>query len=73
VAVIDTGEYPEGIDTSADGRRVVVANWFSNSLTVIDSESLETIGEIATGDGPRAFGRFLAPAPGQLGGPAFRQ
>ncbi|MGX1261515.1 YncE family protein [Sinorhizobium fredii] len=73
VAVIDTGEYPEGIDTSADGRQIVVANWFSNSLTVIDSESLETIGEIATGDGPRAFGRFLAPAPGQVGEPAFRQ
>ncbi|WEX74069.1 beta-propeller fold lactonase family protein [Sinorhizobium numidicum] len=63
VAVIDTGEYPEGIDTSADGRRIVVANWFSNSLTVIDSESLEIIGEIATGDGPRAFGRFLSAAP----------
>ncbi len=72
VAVIDTGEYPEGIDTSADGRQIVVANWFSNSLTVIDTESLEIIGEIATGDGPRAFGRFLAPAPGQVGEPASR-
>ncbi|MCZ4088932.1 YVTN family beta-propeller repeat protein [Sinorhizobium psoraleae] len=75
VTVIDTGEYPEGIDTTTDGRQVVVANWFSNSLTVIDAESLEIIGEIATGDGPRAFGRFLsaAPAPGQLREPTARQ
>lgn len=72
VAVIDTGEYPEGIDTSADGRRIVVANWFSNSLTVIDSESLKVIGEIATGDGPRAFGRFLSAAPGQVRKPDAR-
>lgn len=63
IAVIDTGEYPEGIDTSADGRRIIVANWFSNSLTVIDAESLEIIGEITTGDGPRAFGHFVSTAP----------
>ncbi|THK35829.1 YncE family protein [Ensifer sp. MPMI2T] len=75
VAVIDTGEYPEGIDTSADGRRIIVANWFSNSLTVIDSESLEIIGEITTGDGPRAFGRFVstAPASGKAQKPATEQ
>lgn len=63
IATIDTGEYPEGIDTTADGRQIVVANWFSNSVMVIDPVSLEVIGEIATGDGPRAFGRFLSAAP----------
>ncbi|PDT79740.1 beta-propeller fold lactonase family protein [Sinorhizobium sp. BJ1] len=71
VALINTGEYPEGIDTSTDGRQIVVANWFSNSLTVIDSNSLKVIGEIATGDGPRAFGRFLAPAPGDVAVPSM--
>lgn len=70
IATIDTGEYPEGIDTTADGRQIVVANWFSNSLTVIDPVSLEVVGEIATGDGPRAFGRFLSAAPMPLSRPA---
>ncbi|WP_250956122.1 beta-propeller fold lactonase family protein [Rhizobium sp. CG5] len=79
IATIDTGEYPEGIDTTADGRRIVVANWFSNSVMVIDPVSLEIVGEISTGDGPRAFGRFLSaapmPSPGlaeQTGAPALR-
>jgi YVTN family beta-propeller protein len=55
---IEVGEYPEGIDTSADGRLVFVANWFSNTITVIDVSRAEVLGEIATGDGPRAFGHF---------------
>lgn len=70
IATIETGEYPEGIDTTADGRQIVVANWFSNSLTVIDPLSLEVVGEIATGDGPRAFGRFLSAAPMPFSSPA---
>lgn len=70
IATIDTGEYPEGIDTTADGRQIVVANWFSNSITVIDPLTLEVVGEIATGDGPRAFGHFLSAAPMPSSGPA---
>ncbi|GEO87289.1 MULTISPECIES: beta-propeller fold lactonase family protein [Alphaproteobacteria] len=60
VTKIDVGGYPEGIDTTADGRQVVVANWDSNTLSIIDAQSLRMIGEIPTGDGPRAFGLFLA-------------
>ncbi|ATN35766.1 hypothetical protein ACO34A_18340 [Rhizobium sp. ACO-34A] len=63
VTVISVGEYPEGIDTTADGRFVVVANWASNTVSLIDTEKLEVTGEIATGDGPRAFGKFLASGP----------
>lgn len=59
VAMIDVGGYPEGIDTTADGARIAVANWDSNTLSIIDARNLEVIGEIATGDGPRAFGQFL--------------
>lgn len=59
LATLDVGEYPEGVEASADETRVYVANWFSNTLSVIDTETLEVTGEIATGDGPRAFGRFL--------------
>ncbi|MBW8320203.1 MAG: beta-propeller fold lactonase family protein [Arenimonas sp.] len=60
VAVIDVGGYPEGIDTTADGQHIAVANWDSNTLSIIDAKNLEVVGEIATGDGPRAFGLFLA-------------
>jgi YVTN family beta-propeller protein len=63
VSTLDVGEYPEGADTTSDGRRIVVANWFSNTLSVIDAGTLEVTGEIPTGDGPRAFGKFIAPAP----------
>ncbi len=63
VKVISVGEYPEGIDTTADRRFVVVANWASNTMSLIDTEKLEVTGEIATGDGPRAFGQFLAGGP----------
>lgn len=58
-ATIPVGEYPEGIDATPDGTKVVVANWFSNAVSVIDTKTLTVTAEIATGDGPRAFGRFL--------------
>ncbi|PWR04270.1 hypothetical protein DKT77_01890 [Meridianimarinicoccus roseus] len=57
--LIEVGEYPEGIDATADGRYVAVANWFGNTLSVIDATSLGVVEEIATCDGPRAFGAFL--------------
>lgn len=56
---IEVGEYPEGIEASADGERVYVANWFSNTLSIIDAATREVVGEIEVGDGPRAFGDFL--------------
>ncbi|WP_227271962.1 YVTN family beta-propeller repeat protein [Roseobacter weihaiensis] len=59
VATLTTGEYPEGIDTSSDGTRIVVANWFDNSITIFDAEALSVLNEIDTCDGPRAFGVFL--------------
>jgi YVTN family beta-propeller protein len=53
------GEYPEGIQASPDGRQVYVANWESNTLTVIDAAALTVTGTVKTADGPRAFGLFL--------------
>ena len=60
LATLSVGEYPEGIDS--DGHRVVVSNWASNTVTLIDAATLTVTGEIATADGPRAFGRFLGGA-----------
>jgi len=42
-----------------DGARVHVANWFSNTPSVIDAAAPTVTAEIAVGDGPRAFGAFL--------------
>ena len=63
IADLPTGEYPEGIASSADGASVYVANWFDNSLVRIDVASLRVIAEARTGDGPRAFGQFIARVP----------
>ncbi|CAN0588392.1 unnamed protein product, partial [Ectocarpus sp. 12 AP-2014] len=34
---IEVGEYPEGIDASRDGARVYVANWMTDTLSIIDT------------------------------------
>lgn len=57
---ITVGESPEGVNVTADGR-LVVANWFSNTLSVVEPGSGRAT-EIDTPDGPRAFGDFVCPA-----------
>lgn len=57
---IETGEYPEGIAATADKSAVLVANWFSDTLAVIDPETMRVTDEIPMPEGPRAFGRFVA-------------
>jgi YVTN family beta-propeller protein len=59
-ATIDVGFYPEGIAATEDGR-VLVANWDSNTVTLIDSATLAVLTEIEVPDGPRAFGDFVLP------------
>ncbi|MGU3538346.1 YncE family protein [Methylobacterium sp. A54F] len=58
-ATIEVDDHPEGIAASADGRTLVVANWGSNTLSLIDAGSLKVVRTLKTGDGPRAFGDFL--------------
>ncbi|WP_089962503.1 Vgb family protein [Salipiger thiooxidans] len=67
LATIDVGEYPEGIAATGDGH-VAVANWFDNSLSLIDARTLEVTATYETCDGPRAFGAFILPGnpPGVL-------
>jgi YVTN family beta-propeller protein len=36
-----------------------VANWFSDTLSIIDAETLAVVGTAAVGAGPRAFGTFI--------------
>lgn len=63
LAQLESGEYPEGIDVGSDGRFVYVAHWFDNALTKIDAETLEIVGSVVVGDGPRAFGEFIRDVP----------
>lgn len=59
VGLLDSGEYPEGIDTTSNGKEVVVANWFDNTLTIYDAKSLSMVQQLDVCDGPRAFGKFI--------------
>ena len=63
--LVHVGDYPEGIAASADGRHVYVANWFDNTLSTIDAQTLKVVASVAVGEGPRAFGAFIRrdPAP----------
>jgi YVTN family beta-propeller protein len=56
---ISVGDYPEGIETSADGNSVYVVNWFSNEVWTINTETRAVTVKMPAGDGPRAFGTFL--------------
>lgn len=58
-ATIAVGDHPEGIAASRDGRTLYVANWGSNTLSVIDAATLVLTKDIPVADGPRAFGDFV--------------
>ena len=60
LATLETGEYPEGIAVTSDGRSILAANWFDNTQSRIDAETLAVTASIAVGDGPPAFGMFIA-------------
>jgi YVTN family beta-propeller protein len=57
------GRYPDGLAIDAAGKRLVVANWFDDSVTVLGLPGLETLAVIPVGAGCRAFGRFIGPDP----------
>jgi YVTN family beta-propeller protein len=59
VATVPVGDYPEGMEASPDGKFVYVANWDSNTLSIIDAGTLKVVGTLDAGSSPRAFGTFL--------------
>lgn len=56
---IATDDYPEGIAATVDGGRILVANWFSDTVQVIDPVGLSVIDTLDMPEGPRAFGAFI--------------
>ena len=59
VSAINACDHPEGIEANVAGTHVYVACWGDNVLLRIDAQTLKITGKAATGDGPRAFGKFL--------------
>jgi YVTN family beta-propeller protein len=56
---IDVEDTPEGIDISADGKLIYVANWGNGTVSVIDADTEQSINTIETAKGSRAFGDFM--------------
>ncbi len=52
---IKVGSYPEGIAVTRDGRKAYVANWFSDTVSVIDIETAKEIRRIRCAAGPRVI------------------
>lgn len=59
IATLDAGEYPEGIATFDKGRKIIVANWMSDTVMSFDAATLAPLAEWPTAEGPRAFGQFI--------------
>lgn len=57
-----------GLDVTADGRFLYVANQVSNDASVIDTVTGVSIATVPTGQDPTAFGIFIAepPAPDRI-------
>jgi YVTN family beta-propeller protein len=53
VAAVPVGRYPEGVAVA--GPRAYVANWFSDSVSVIDLTTLRETDRIAVPEGPRSL------------------
>lgn len=58
---VEIGDYPEGIAALSDGRRLAVASWDSDELSIIDGETLVIEQVIDVPSGPRSFGLFVGP------------
>ncbi|MBB1497919.1 YncE family protein [Paracoccus sp. MC1862] len=58
---IGIGDYPEGIAALSDGRRLAVASWDSDELSIIDGATLAIERIIDVPSGPRSFGLFVGP------------
>ncbi|KQT14597.1 hypothetical protein ASG40_04535 [Methylobacterium sp. Leaf399] len=65
-ATVSVGRYPEGI--VVDRERAYVANWFSDSVSVIDLATLAETGRIPVGAGPRSLAVVPDPPARRPGG-----
>lgn len=59
---IGTSRGPNGVAVTPDGKKVYVANAFSNNVSVIDAEKNKVTATIPVGLNPNGFGIFIQPA-----------
>jgi YVTN family beta-propeller protein len=59
IATITVGSTPEGISLDEANQRAYIANWGSNNVSVIDTNSNKLLSNIKTGEKSRAFGQFI--------------
>ena len=55
------GRRPWGIDISPDGSLVYTANGLSDSVSVVDTETLEVVGNIEAGRGAHSIAIGILP------------
>jgi YVTN family beta-propeller protein len=58
---ISTGECPNWIGFSPDGKYVTVSNCASNDATIIDAKSRQVVATIKTGEGPKRLLAMVVP------------
>jgi YVTN family beta-propeller protein len=58
---ISTGECPNWIGFSPDGKYVTVSNCASNDATIIDAKSRQAVATIKTGEGPKRLLAMVVP------------
>ncbi|MCJ2083412.1 YncE family protein [Methylobacterium sp. J-090] len=61
VATIPVGRYPEGVAVAGD--KAYVANWFSDSVSVIDLPTLAETARLPVGEGPRGLAVLMQETP----------
>jgi YVTN family beta-propeller protein len=59
ITKVNVGSTPEGISIDDENQRLYIANWGSNTVSVIDTQTHRLINTIKTGDKSRAFGQFI--------------
>jgi YVTN family beta-propeller protein len=64
IAKIPVGRYPEGVVVS--GATAYVANWFSDSVSVIDLPTLAETARLPVGEGPRGLAVLAQPATAEV-------
>lgn len=56
---IAVGQGPQGIDFVNSHRQLYVSNSLSGTISIIDADAQTVLAKIRTGNGTRAFGRFI--------------
>jgi len=60
LGTVPVGTNPVGIDITSDGRTLVIPNNGDNTVTIIDTQTLNVLNTVHVGPTPRAYRRFIS-------------